>query len=119
MDTTVCRDLLRGGALHLLSEFRLSYNMIINMLRLEDKKPSDVIKLSYRQFLCERSIPQLQEKARKLEEDIAACIVENEDQVAHYLKCRKQLKDLKVQRQMYQHNKCAILSQSILFVYCN
>ncbi|GMH32302.1 hypothetical protein BSKO_00136 [Bryopsis sp. KO-2023] len=95
MDTAVCRDLLRGGALPLLSEFRLSYNMIINMMRLEDKKPSDIIKLSFRQFLCERSIPKLQEKAKELKEQIDSIQIEDEEKVAKYLKWKKQRKDLK------------------------
>lgn len=96
MDTAVARDLLRGGALHLLSEFQLSYNMIINMLRLEDKRPSDIVKLSFKQFLCERSIPNLQEKEKQLEEDIANCSIENEEKLEKYLRIQKQLLDLKV-----------------------
>lgn len=70
--------------------------MIINMLRLEDRRPSDIVKLSFKQFLCERSIPKLQEKERLLETEIANCCIENEEMMEKYLKGQKQLGDLRV-----------------------
>jgi ATP-dependent RNA helicase DOB1 len=52
----------------LYSTFHLGYNMLLNMMRIEDIHPEDIIMKSFHQFQNERELPQLK---RKLEESVA------------------------------------------------
>jgi ATP-dependent RNA helicase DOB1 len=62
MDIDVCRNMLSGKADPLLSSFRLSYNMIVNLIRLDDYNADSLIKKSFKQFQCEANVPILTEE---------------------------------------------------------
>lgn len=80
------RTLLTGTATTLSSQFRLTYNMILNLLRANDLSVEDMIKRSFSEFhmqraisvndiskrlvKCERSLKTLQEKKQGLLEDL-------------------------------------------------
>ncbi|OQR98841.1 DEAD/DEAH box RNA helicase [Achlya hypogyna] len=80
-DGTSLRTMLMGQPTKLESQFRLTYNMILNLLRVEDMTVEDMIKRSFSEFrtqkaLAARNIPQAIQKAKKLlhalEADVAA-----------------------------------------------
>jgi superfamily II RNA helicase len=50
------RQLLTGTATHLSSQFRLSYNMILNLLRVHDLSVEDMIKRSFSEFHTQRAL---------------------------------------------------------------
>lgn len=66
MDTEVCKSILSGKSDHLFSSFRLSYNMIVNLMRIEGLTPDFIVKQSFRQFQSEVSIPELIDRIRSL-----------------------------------------------------
>lgn len=65
------RTMLAGKATTLTSQFRLTYNMILNLLRVEVLTVTDMMKRSFSEFhtqkaLASRKIPQLIMRGRKL-----------------------------------------------------
>ncbi|KFM25638.1 Helicase SKI2W [Auxenochlorella protothecoides] len=67
------RRLLTGSATRLESQFRLTYSMILNLLRVEDLKVEDMLRRSFAEFHVQRRQPELtavleegQEALRKL-----------------------------------------------------
>ncbi|KDO16499.1 hypothetical protein SPRG_17981 [Saprolegnia parasitica CBS 223.65] len=80
-DATSLRTMLMGTPTKLESQFRLTYNMILNLLRVEDMTVEDMIKRSFSEFrtqkaLAAKDIPSAIQKAKKalhaLEADLNA-----------------------------------------------
>lgn len=64
--------MLKGKSDRLLSQFHLTYPMLIQLERLEAVQPAYIIHRSFMQFQKLEKIPQLRAKIRKLEQEIAA-----------------------------------------------
>lgn len=60
-EETDIRRLLTGAATKLESQFRLTYSMILNLLRVEDLKVEDMLKRSFAEFHAQRAQPEVQE----------------------------------------------------------
>jgi antiviral helicase SKI2 len=63
------RSMLTGAATKLESQFRLKYNMILNLLRVEDLSVEDMIKRSFSEFATQRAlgahdVPRFLKKAK-------------------------------------------------------
>ncbi len=54
------KRIILGKPGKLESQFRLTYNMILNLLRVEDFKVEDMIKRSFSEFHSQRVIPEQQ-----------------------------------------------------------
>ena len=54
------KKMLTGAATKLESQFRLTYNMILNLLRVEDLKVEDMLKRSFAEFHAQRCAPDEQ-----------------------------------------------------------
>jgi antiviral helicase SKI2 len=74
-------DILLGQATRLESQFRLTYNMILNLLRVEDFQVEDMIKRSFSESHAQRKLPQqlallkrAEEKLKELEKEDVECI---------------------------------------------
>ncbi len=72
MDPDVCKDMLMGKADPLYSMFHLSYNMLVNLLRVEGIEPEYIIKRSFHQFQSESSVPAMKTKLRELHEKLVS-----------------------------------------------
>ena len=59
IDTDVCRNMLSGISDALFSSFKLSYNMIVNLMRIEGLSPSFIVNQSFRQFQSEDMVPEV------------------------------------------------------------
>jgi antiviral helicase SKI2 len=53
--------MILGKPSRLESQFRLTYNMILNLLRVEDLKVEDMIKRSFSEFHSQRILPEQQQ----------------------------------------------------------
>jgi ATP-dependent RNA helicase DOB1 len=62
MDSDVCKNILMGKSDPLYSTFHLSYNMLVNLMRVEGINPEYIIKRSFHQFQSERTVPQIKYK---------------------------------------------------------
>ncbi len=67
LEPAVAKDMVKGAPDTLHSEFHLSYNMLLNLLRTEGADPAALLAASYRQFQVERALPALQARVAQLE----------------------------------------------------
>ncbi|TRY65301.1 hypothetical protein DNTS_015452 [Danionella cerebrum] len=88
MSPAVGKQLLKGSADPLNSAFHLTYNMVLNLLRVEEINPEYMLEKSFYQFQHYRAVPGVVEK------DYNAIRIPNEESVVTYYKIRQQLAKL-------------------------
>uniref|UniRef100_A0A3B4X5S8 Exosome RNA helicase MTR4 n=1 Tax=Seriola lalandi dorsalis TaxID=1841481 RepID=A0A3B4X5S8_SERLL len=103
MSPAVGKQLLKGSADPLNSAFHLTYNMVLNLLRVEEINPEYMLEKSFYQFQHYRALPGVVEKIKKLEEQYHAIEIPNEESVATYFKIRQQLAKLGKEIQEFIH----------------
>ena len=64
LDPTVAKSMLKGESDTLNSSFHLGYNMLLNLLRVEDVNPVNLMARSFHQFQSTRRTPDI---TRRLE----------------------------------------------------
>lgn len=69
MEPTVCKGILYGDPDPLNSSYRISYNMLLNMLRVEDVDPEYLLRASFHQYQQESEAPALEAQADEAEEE--------------------------------------------------
>ncbi|XP_077980932.1 exosome RNA helicase MTR4-like isoform X2 [Glandiceps talaboti] len=94
MSPGVGKNLLQGQADPLNSAFHLTYNMVLNLLRVEEINPEYMLERSFYQFQNYAAIPEMFDKLKKLEDDYNAVVIPNEESVEAYYKIRQQLDKL-------------------------
>ncbi|XP_028830496.1 exosome RNA helicase MTR4 isoform X1 [Denticeps clupeoides] len=94
MSPAVGKQLLKGSADPLNSAFHLTYNMVLNLLRVEEINPEYMLEKSFYQFQHYRAVPGVVEKVQKLEEKYNSLEIPNEESVVTYYKIRQQLAKL-------------------------
>ncbi|CAG9767648.1 unnamed protein product [Ceutorhynchus assimilis] len=85
------RDLMKGSADPINSAFHLTYNMILNLMRIEEMNPEFMLKRSFYQFQYQSHFPSLQEDYQKKKDEFDAIEVKNLDLVTTYYGIRKEL----------------------------
>lgn len=103
MSPTVGKQLLKGSADPLNSAFHLTYNMVLNLLRVEEINPEYMLEKSFYQFQHYRAIPGVAERVKKLEEQYNRIQITNEESVVTYYKIRQQLAKLAKEIEDYIH----------------
>lgn len=91
MSPTIGKDLIKGHADPINSAFHLTYNMVLNLLRVEGVNPEYMMERSFCQFQNYSKIPELYSKLEKLQEKHDALKIPREVEVAGYYKIRQQL----------------------------
>ncbi|KAG8456619.1 hypothetical protein GDO86_002408 [Hymenochirus boettgeri] len=103
MSPTIGKQLLKGSADPLNSAFHLTYNMVLNLLRVEEINPEYMLEKSFYQFQHYRAIPGVAEKVKKLEQEYNSIQIPNEENVVTYYKIRQQLAKLGKEIEDYIH----------------
>ncbi|XP_069684431.1 exosome RNA helicase MTR4 isoform X2 [Periplaneta americana] len=98
---TAGRNIVQGQADPINSAFHLTYNMVLNLLRVEEINPEYMLERSFFQFQNHAAIPELYEKARTSQNALDQIVVPRETQVASYYHIREQLALLSKQFQSY------------------
>ncbi|KAK6322758.1 hypothetical protein J4Q44_G00075500 [Coregonus suidteri] len=93
----------RGSADPLNSAFHLTYNMVLNLLRVEEINPEYMLEKSFYQFQHYRAVPGVVEKMAKLEKMYNAIEIPNEESVVTYYKIRQQLAKLGKEIEEFVH----------------
>ncbi|XP_078656380.1 exosome RNA helicase MTR4-like isoform X4 [Branchiostoma floridae x Branchiostoma belcheri] len=91
MGPSVGKNLLKGAPDPLNSAFHLTYNMVLNLLRVEEINPEFMLEKSFYQYQNYSSIPGMITKLQKLQEDYNAMTIPEEDSITAYYKLRQQL----------------------------
>ncbi|XP_068429478.1 exosome RNA helicase MTR4 isoform X2 [Clinocottus analis] len=94
MSPSVGKQLLKGSADPLNSAFHLTYNMVLNLLRVEEINPEYMLEKSFYQFQHYRALPDVVEKMKTYEEQYHRIEIPNEESVFTYYKIRQQLAKL-------------------------
>ncbi|TKS84321.1 Superkiller viralicidic activity 2-like 2 [Collichthys lucidus] len=103
MSPAVGKQLLKGSADPLNSAFHLTYNMVLNLLRVEEINPEYMLEKSFYQFQHYRALPGVVEKIKKYEEQYHSIEIPNEESVVTYFKIRQQLAKLGKEIQEFVH----------------
>ena len=106
MEPAVCKGILYGDPDPLHSSYRISYNMLLNMMRVEDVDPEYLLRASFHQFQRQAEAPALVQQAQELE-DKAASISVGEEHAAWV----HQYHTLQQQLSLTQHKMKVIVRQ--------
>ncbi len=101
MNPAIGRELVKGAADNLNSAFHLTYNMVLNLLRVEEVNPEYMMERSFHQFQNYSNIPKLYGKVKELEEKISSIKIQDEAEVTSYYRLREQLSNLGSQFQSW------------------
>lgn len=69
MEPAVCKDILYGAPDPLNSSYRISYNMLLNLMRVEDVDPEYLLRASFHQFQREKEVPGLIAQADSMQSE--------------------------------------------------
>ncbi|KAI7816196.1 antiviral helicase [Gamsiella multidivaricata] len=95
MEPAVAKGMVKGTTDPLNSAFHLSYNMILNLTRVEGISPEYMLEKCFYQFQNNANIPQLERELTALEAQKSSMAFENEGLVASYYDIRQQLEGLR------------------------
>lgn len=108
MEPEICKSMLMGKADTLYSSFHLSYNMLVNMLRVESIDPEYLIKRSFHQFQSESSVPNMKIQLKELHDKLLS------EEMNKDLKYEKFLRDIlnyKLQIEKYNEEISRIIAK--------
>lgn len=91
MEPTVAKGMVKGEADRLDSAFHLSYNMILNLLRVEGISPEFMLERCFFQFQNGAKVPALEKEQQSLQEQLDELKVEDEATIKEYYDIRQQL----------------------------
>ncbi len=109
MEPLAAKNMLKGNSDPLNSAFHLSYNMILNLMRVEGVSPEFMLERSFFQFQNADSIPGLETQLVKLEEEYEAFVVEDEECISQYYQLRNQLELLREDFRKVVHHQAYAL----------
>ncbi|KAI6651637.1 Superkiller viralicidic activity 2-like 2-like [Oopsacas minuta] len=101
MDAAIGRSLLQGDPHPLNSAFHQTYNMVLNLLRVDGINPEYILERSFHQFQNNCGIPELETRLQDLDAKKACICIRNEDQISSYYKIKQQIDRLKGECQKY------------------
>jgi ATP-dependent RNA helicase DOB1 len=81
MEPAVCKGILYGDPDPLNSSYKISYNMLLNLMRVEDVEPEFLLRASFHQFQREKEAPALIAQAQELENDATSIEVGSSEEV--------------------------------------
>ncbi|KRZ18144.1 Superkiller viralicidic activity 2-like 2, partial [Trichinella zimbabwensis] len=90
----VAKNIIKGEADPLNSEFRLTYNMVLNLFRVEGINPEFMLERSFFQFQKYSTMPALYEKAEKIRMEVENLIVPKENELLEYWNVKKDIEYL-------------------------
>lgn len=91
MEPVVAKNMVKGSADPLISSFHIGYNMLLNLLRVEDIKPEEMLRRSFHQYQNERALPEVENRLRILENKKKNHLIAGEESVAEYHELRQQM----------------------------
>lgn len=97
MSPSAAKDIIKGQANALNSAFHLTYNMVLNLLRVEGINPEFMLQRSFFQFQNYANIPALCDKLAKCELDYNEIKFDRENEIAQYFNLRQQIESLRNQ----------------------
>ncbi|KAK4337313.1 hypothetical protein RND71_043599 [Anisodus tanguticus] len=97
MSPAVGKDLIKGKPDPINSAFHLTYNMVLNLLRVEDVNPEYMLQHSFYQFQHYAEVPKIIENIKNLEQEHSKIKISNETNVKNYFTLKNQIKVMSFQ----------------------
>ncbi|KAL6735952.1 hypothetical protein Aduo_006351 [Ancylostoma duodenale] len=94
MSSDDAKQIIKGATDPLNSQFRLTYNMVLNLLRVEGVNPEFMLERSFYQFQNYDAIPELKRKAQEKAVEVENMRIEHERDVAAFFDMDKQIATL-------------------------
>lgn len=91
MEPPVAKGMVKGEADRLDSAFHLTYNMIVNLLRVEGISPEYMLERCFYQFQNITSIPKIEADLDSLREQHDHSHIDNEEQIRQYYDLKTQI----------------------------
>jgi ATP-dependent RNA helicase DOB1 len=91
----VGRGLLQGQPDPLNSAFHLTYNMVLNLIRVEGVNPDYMLQQSFYTYQNLAKVPILEEEINRLHQKHSEIVVEDEDKITNHVKLVEKLEALK------------------------
>ncbi|KAM3571966.1 hypothetical protein VYU27_006030, partial [Nannochloropsis oceanica] len=114
MEPDICKTMLYGEPDKLYSSYHVSYNMLLNMLRVQGANPEFLVRSSFHQYQQESAAPALEKEAAELEEAAREVTIEGgkegEAEVAEYFAWNNQLEGIKKEMRKYTQDPDVVLS---------
>ncbi len=95
MEPDVAKAMIYGDPDPLYSSYHIGYNMVLNMLRVEDADPEQLLKSSFHQYQQEKNAPQLEQQADEILHEASQITLPNEAVVGEYYGWCRQLEKTK------------------------
>ncbi|XP_076812190.1 exosome RNA helicase MTR4-like [Clavelina lepadiformis] len=103
LSPSVGKALVKGSSDPLDSAFRLTYNMVLNLLRVEEINPEYMLEKSFYQFQHYTAIPEMMKNIAKLEKEHTEVKIKDEEDCMTYYRIRQQLDKLAKQLEDFVH----------------
>lgn len=87
----VGRDIVQGKADPINSAFHLTYNMVLNLLRVEEINPEYMLERSFYQFQNQAALPGLHDQVEQKTLELNKLTIKDEHNIASYHHIRSQL----------------------------
>lgn len=87
----VGKEIVQGQPNAINSAFHLTYNMVLNLLRVEEINPEYMLERSFFQFQNQSTIPELYRKVQQKQEEYRNFVIPDEASVQSYHHIREQL----------------------------
>lgn len=84
MEPDQAKNMMSGKADSLTSSFHLGYNMVLNLMRVEDADPEYIVRNSFYVFQREQHIPELEKRVLALRDQAADVVFDRRDEVVLY-----------------------------------
>eukprot|EP00656_Telonema_subtile_P054689 TRINITY_DN8233_c0_g1_i2.p1 TRINITY_DN8233_c0_g1~~TRINITY_DN8233_c0_g1_i2.p1 ORF type:complete len:1046 (-),score=338.04 TRINITY_DN8233_c0_g1_i2:40-3177(-) len=104
LEPDVARGMLMGQTDPLNSSFHIGYNMLLNLLRVEEADPEYMIKRSFHQFQSTKALPTLQAEQEAITKQIRSIAIVDEDTIAAYAGIESSIGALKEQMRAVINN---------------
>ncbi|ORX78294.1 antiviral helicase [Basidiobolus meristosporus CBS 931.73] len=91
MEPAVAKNMVKGEADALNSAFHLTYNMILNLMRVDGMSPEFMLDQCFFQFQNNANVPKLEAELQLVEEERKAIVVENERLVEQYFNIKQEI----------------------------
>ncbi|CAK1540185.1 unnamed protein product [Leptosia nina] len=85
------KSMVQGKADPINSAFHLTYNMVLNLMRVEEINPEYMLERSFFQFQNQAAIPDIIEKVQNKQKEYDALTIEQEHSIGSYCALRSQL----------------------------
>eukprot|EP01138_Halocafeteria_seosinensis_P005595 gb/GECG01005718.1/.p1 GENE.gb/GECG01005718.1/~~gb/GECG01005718.1/.p1 ORF type:complete len:1094 (+),score=200.14 gb/GECG01005718.1/:1-3282(+) len=101
MEPSSAKQLMKGTPDPLNSSFHLGYNMLLNLLRVEDVDPEKVMEQSLHQFQNRQAAPEMKRELQKLEKQMEDIQIDDEKEVSEYYEMTCQMAKLRAAMRQY------------------